>query len=216
MYITPQEFFNLSGLTTVQVNQYYLSEVLENVSDQLDEAIGTTFSVERVTSREIYGNSMPLVKIGAWQPNDMVVRRYTIGSTTGQIQAIGRDYQKIYMKNNDFNNKFNPVVALVFSYPLSNQEYITIEGDLGFSNGLPSDLYNLLYQITKSLIEYQNNQNESGGKGIVTSERSISHSQSYAVADTEKITQLVYNAIHSNEAMKVINKYKRALSRNVG
>jgi len=194
---------------------------------------------------DITCNNTNFIRIGAWQKSNLVVKTGLYGSSNPTLTTLvlNQDYKLKSYREVALSSNINPVVGielLTFNenttglqgfnnynnnlYPLlgtrknyTDKAFIRLTGTYGWSNGLPSDLQMVLYQLVKENLEYNQNVTNEDGKGLIDTEKDLTSSVSYVVdAKLVELTKATAKNIMANPAVaQVINNYRRFTTKNV-
>ena len=237
MNITVEDFIQYSGYSKDNVNLVYLNFLLNNIENQIIDKIGALFTLTNITDADytdefdFYGSNIDLVKIGAWQTENLVVKLGTRGTTTLDTLVRGHNFKLKLYKDRFIPGQANPVIAIQFlnfgglrrdfdtsnSVKLYNDQFLRIRGVLGWSNNLPDDLKLLLFKLVKNELEVNKTFTDSEGKGFLQSEKSINLESRYSTnGDVQKLLLDTAMNIMSNPAVvNSINYYKQYTTRQV-
>ena len=144
--------------TPLDANQeVFVSDMLANINEQIERETGALFKLvtiddsnpdPRFKKRDVQGCNLNILMIGAWQQAGLTVQ---VGSRFGKnnmrLLTSEVDYNVIPFDNAYLPGYDYPIVGLEFPRRIRDNEVIRLTGTYGFSNGLPADLQQLLYQI---------------------------------------------------------------------
>jgi hypothetical protein len=220
MSLTPTQFYAYTGLTSSDVNTNYLTYLLSSIDEIITDNIGSLFTLVTIDSTntdpdfqymDFQGSNLNLIKIGAWQANDLVIKRgyYPYTSTqTLKTLTLNQDYLLKYYQDRKLYGRVNPVVAIqLLVGKLYPDEFIRVTGIMGWSNGYPADLADLIFELIRSKLFYNETQVSNSGQTI-SSEKSANLSVTYATDSTS--AQSLAKVITSDKEVKILlNKYKQ-------
>lgn len=234
MSITINQFYAWSGYTASDVNVAYLTELLSSVDMLIQNEVGALFTLTQIDESNLNpdlnffdyeGNNLDYVTgIGAWQKTGLVVKigSYPLHNNNNLFTLVEKqDYRLVHYQDRLLTTSattINPVVGIRLNKALLTNQFIRVSGTYGWSNGYPADLQNLLFQIIKTKLEYNQNMTETGGKGTQTSESSVRLSVNYSNSpDKLKNAEALSKDIMADpQVARIISNYKKYTFRSVG
>jgi hypothetical protein len=152
---------NSTPLTTSQVNANYLGFLLQNVDDNIQDELGTLFSLVQIDSTntevqfiQYQGHNMDVVTLGAWQKTDLIIKLGYYGLTNQTLQTLSEDvdYRLIRYQDRYTPGKPNPVVAvqILRNLGLNNiaSPSLTYGASMYHGNLIPKLYNNQFLQVT--------------------------------------------------------------------
>jgi hypothetical protein len=237
MSLTVSSFLTYSGYTSENVNIDYLTRLLDTISEIIEEELGTLFTLVEINSVnpdpmfryiDVPGHNLDFIRIGAWQATGLNISIGTYGTQVPSLTnlVLNRDYTLKYYQDRALPGHANPVVAIRLignqyggyysgwyggSNKLDAESFLRITGTLGWSNGLPKRLEDLIYEIVKTKLERNQNMTQSGGKGVANSEKSVRLTFSYSSGseDLNKARSLAFDIMGDPDVAKALNRYKQ-------
>jgi hypothetical protein len=173
-YLTKADFYaNSSGITSADVNDAYVESLVEKVNAALSKKLKKLFELTADQTGEYKPkHASRIIACGTWQRTPtLLVKRGTYGQSGLTTLAYGSEYTFFTANGSEFDPGFEyPAIGLKLASSLSDNQYITITGTYGYSNGVPEDKFLdlQLYDLIKSLVLAGQNETDSGGKGLVS------------------------------------------------
>lgn len=211
--LTQQDFLDWSGYSLSAINSDYLSELLLSIESIILDEIGDNFTLRPITEGNAVryvGANMDLRKIGVWQTG-ITVSRGSFGELTSSALTVDKDYIELYVDDALTDTETRPVYAIrLINSILSNNSFITVYGTRGYQDGCPQDLTNLIYEIIKAKLEYNQQLTDSAGSGTIKSEKDLTTSITYGdVRPTESADALAFDVARAPQVRELIHRYKQ-------
>jgi hypothetical protein len=188
--------FAAFSILTGYTNETLYNLLVSQVTDLIEVELGNIFTLEETTER-YYGQNMDRVDIGAWQP-DIII---TLDS---DILIEYDDY-----KLDSYSG--NPILGVTLNRIFHQDEYITIEGTKGWSDGYPADIQRFIFDyVRKAYLSSENTKNNFDGLKMVENHSSKDTFDNTAQRDMDKF---LINPMGSDTWKKISRKYKKATNK---
>lgn len=216
---------------------YLLSAISEMIQDEVGETFSLTL-IDEDNPIKYRGLNKDMRKINCWQDdvNFKVVLGYYGEETPVTVDLVrNRDYFPLYYKDSTDPSFTRPIYAIrLIDYyyrfrtgyywrnyglstiglnrstaPIYDLAFLEISGNRGFSDGFPTDLIDLIYEVVKEKNYYNQRQTDSSGSGAVTEEKDLTTSVKYGDVDVERTRGVAIDFLDDPRIKQSINKYKQ-------
>ncbi len=150
-YLTVSDFYAFAGLTRIDVNESFLTTVIDRVNKLIDQRLSGLFTIpEESTIQDFSRNiSLHIVAVGTWQADELAVKYGTDGGSLVTLTE-NIDYRFIYAPN-----KTDVVIGVkLFGFVMNPHAYIRLDGFTGYSNEIPAEIMLdiQLYDLIKTAV----------------------------------------------------------------
>ena len=221
MSLTPTQFYAYTDKSSSDFNVNYLTYLLQALDEIITDYIGSIFTLVNVDSTntdtdfqylDFRGVNTKLIKIGAWQKDGLTIKvgSYPFLSTSILTTLVeNQDYLLKHYQDKKLIGRSNPVVAIeLLNDKLYSDQFIRVTGVLGWQNGYPTDLNQLIYNLVLSNLYTNQNIVDNEGEAI-SSEKSANLSISYDTDSQNKSKAQAKNIMSNPEVKDLLNKYKQ-------
>lgn len=225
--LTKANFLSRSNYTEDEINDAYLTFIIDSLNDIVEEDLGTLFTLVNDQNIKIPGTNLDYIKIGAWQSSNLVVKIGYFGAENPTLTTLveNRDYRVKKYRKLVRSDQPNPVVAIKligyqytgwnpfghenYSQKLSPEAFLDITGTYGWSEGMPADVELALYNVLYKYINQYGLKASTQGKGVVTSESDLTSSISLDTLDYEKLDAILGSIRNDPGFQSVMYKYRQ-------